>query len=74
MTILFYSLIFCFTSILIFCGYLVTFIIKKQTELKKIQDNHHSFLLKVKNDLPLIYQRVVELEEQITPPDQHKLH
>lgn len=47
---------------------------KKLVQLKKTQENHHDFLLKVKHDIPVLHQRVSELEEQIIPPEENRLN
>lgn len=47
---------------------------KKISKLEFDRSNHHQFLLKVKNDVPQLWARVNELEEQILPPPDNKLH
>lgn len=46
----------------------------KLIELKNGFNNHHQFLLKVKNDIPILHRRVNELEDQILPPEENELH
>lgn len=53
------------------CCYILN---KKYKEIKKDVSNHHSFLLKVKNDIPQLWKCVRELEDQILPPDEYNLH
>ena len=50
------------------------FLNKKQSKTIKDVSNHHQFLLKVKNDMPILWSRVKELESQILPPEEHELH
>jgi len=43
-------------------------------KLKKSKNNHYEFLLKVKHDIPLLNQKIIELEDQILPPEEHEIH
>lgn len=45
-------------------------ILKLQTDIS----NHHQFLLKVKNDLPILWTKTEELAVQILPPPEHQIH
>lgn len=54
--------------VMTFDGVLFYFARKKLNKIEKKQQNHHDFLLKVKNDIPILHKRVHELEDQILPP------
>lgn len=47
---------------------------QKHQEIVKIQNNHHVFLLRVKHDIPILHQRISELESQILPPEENQLN
>ena len=54
--------------VMIFDSILFFFARKKLNKIEKKQQNHHEFLLKVKNDIPIIHHKIHDLEEQILPP------
>lgn len=43
-------------------------------KIKKQQQKHLDFLLKIKNDFPMIMDLLDELQDQIIPPENYKLN
>ncbi len=69
--------VFCVFQLLVVC--LSFYLIRKRydkiiNKLQINQERHLDFLLKVKHDIPILTSRIIDLQEQITPPEKYKLN